>query len=429
MEDKITFQFVDRDGNVCDSLEIPVATDKPQSKKKPKTYLDESLIWDLHNVIESSDIFMSEEPLKHKYNLFCAFKDRMFSAVKYLNKHSKPPKTEEEFINFLVYAAIVRDGIKKLYENLYGEKPPFIGEKKYFLNVRTYSAKYFSEETQPTDDDFFEYLRAMAFAHPYETSRDRYQSKRLFMQKDEKHICPWVIIGRSLFLQGIKNPVGIRIYSNKFEDSLQDILFSFDDVRAYIKSRFECLKEITKWAREELAEHIEEWKKKKIDRNQEPAAILTEIKSVLTDRFQDASSIEDLLVYLTCPISVDENRENVYKFRQAIVGIIPGICDSVDNLDCESMEQEIGELLAYPREMHQMAHYQLEKIFSYLRDRSETIDPYSNEAWGLKQAQDFANGFAKKWVKIDVDSMQYDEIKLLVNTACYLERKEQESGE
>ena len=425
MAENITIKIVNSDGKVCDSLEVPVANDKPKSKTKPKNYLNESLIWDLHNVIESSDIFMSEEPLKHKYNLFCAFKDRMFSAVKYLNKHSKPPKTEEEFINFLVYAAIVRDGIMKLYENLYGKKPTFIGEKKYFLNVRTYSAKYFSEKTQPTDDDFFEYLRAMAFAHPYETSKRR----RPFMEDGEIQMCPWVIIDKSGMTCRIKNPVGIRIYSNKFEDDLQDILFSFDDVKAYIKSRYKCLKEITKWAKEELEKHIEEWKKRKINRNQDPVDILTEIKSVLTDRFQDASSIENLVVYLTCPISVEENRENVLKFRQAIVSIIPGICDSVDNLDCESMEQKIGELLAYPREMHQMAHYQLEKIFSYLRNRSETIDPYSNEAWGLKQAQDFANGFAKKWVKIDIKTMQYDEIKLLVYTACYLERKEQEAEE
>ena len=249
------------------------------------------------------------------------------------------------------------------------------------------------------------------------------------MEDGEIQMCPWVIIDKSGMTCRIKNPVGIRIYSNKFEDDLQDILFSFDDVKAYIKSRFECLKEITKWAKEELAEHIEEWKKKKVDRNQDPVDILMEIKSVLTDRFQDASSIEDLVVYLMCPISIEVNRENVLKFRQAIVSIIPGICDSVDNLDCESMEQKIGELLAYPREMHQMAHYQLEKIFSYLRNRSETIDPYSNEAWGLKQAQDFANGFAKKWVKIDIKTMQYDEIKLLVYTACYLERKEQEAEE
>ena len=425
MAENITIKIVNSDGKVCNSLEIPVATDKPQSKKKPKTYLDEALIWDLHNVIESSDIFMREDPLKHKYNLFCAFKDRMFSAVKYLNKHSKPPKTEEEFINFLVYAAIVRDGIMKLYENLYGENPPFIGEKKYFLNVRTYSAKYFSEKTQPTDDDFFKYLRAMAFAHPYETSK----RGRLFMEDGEIQMCPWVIIDKSGMTYRIKNPVGIRIYSNKFEDSLQDILFSFDDVKAYIKSRYDCLEEITKWAKQELAEHIEEWKKIKINRNQDPVDILTEIKSVLTDRFQDTHSIEELLKYMICPISIEDNRENVLKFRKAIIDAIPGICDSVDNLDCELMEQKIGELLAYPREMHQMAYYQLEKIFSYLRDRSEIIDPYSDEAWGLKQAEDFANGFAKKWVKIDVDTMQYDEIKLLVYTACYLERKEQEAEE
>ena len=425
MAENITIKIVNSDGKVCDSLEVPVANDKPKSKTKPKNYLNESLIWDLHNVIESSDIFMREKPLKHKYNLFCAFKDRMFSAVKFLNKHSKPPKTEEEFINFLVYAAIVRDGIMKLYENLYGKKPTFIGEKKYFLNVRTYSAKYFSEETQPTDDDFFEYLRAMAFAHPYETSK----RGRPFMEDGEIQMCPWVIIDKSGMTCRIKNPVGIRIYSNKFEDDLQDILFSFDDVKAYIKSRYKCLKEITKWAKEELEKHIEEWKKRKINRNQDPVDILTEIKSVLTDRFQDASSIENLVVYLTCPISVEENRENVLKFRKAIIDAIPGICDSVDNLDCELMEQIVGKLFAYPREMHKMAHYQLEKIFSYLRDRSETIDPYSNEAWGLKQAGDFANGFAKKWVKIDVDTMQYDEIKLLVYTACYLERKEQEAEE
>lgn len=249
------------------------------------------------------------------------------------------------------------------------------------------------------------------------------------MEDGEIQMCPWVIIDKSGMTCRIKNPVGIRIYSNKFEDDLQDILFSFDDVKAYIKSRYKCLKEITKWAKEELEKHIEEWKKRKINRNQDPVDILTEIKSVLTDRFQDASSIENLVVYLTCPISVEENRENVLKFRQAIIDVISAICDSVDNLDCESMEQIVGKLFAYPRKMHKMAHYQLEKIFSYLRDRSETIDPYSNEAWGLKQAGDFANGFAKKWVKIDVDTMQYDEIKLLVYTACYLERKEQEAEE
>lgn len=75
---------------------------------------------------------------------------------------------------------------------------------------------------------------------------------------------------------------------------------------------------------------------------------------------------------------------------------------------------------------NQMAHYQLEKIYSYLDERSEYIDPASDEYWGLQQAYAFSQEFAKKWVKIDVKTMQYDEIKLLVAVACFMEQNEQE---
>ena len=81
-----------------------------------------------------------------------------------------------------------------------------------------------------------------------------------------------------------------------------------------------------------------------------------------------------------------------------------------------------------PKNMHEYAHYQLEKIFSYLDKRSEHIELESNEAWGLIQAHEFSQEFAKKWVKIDVKTMSYDEIHLLVSTACYLESKEQEKN-
>lgn len=181
------------------------------------------------------------------------------------------------------------------------------------------------------------------------------------MEDGEIQICPWVIIDKSVMSCSIKNPVGIRIYSNKFEDGLIDILFSFDNVKAYIKSRFECLKEIIKWVKQQLAQHIKKWKKEKINRTQTPVAVLREIKSILDDRFQDASNIEELLKYMICPISIDGNRENVLKFRQAIIDAIPDICDSLENLDYEAMQQKVGKLFACPGKMHHMAHYQLEK--------------------------------------------------------------------
>ncbi len=36
-------------------------------------------------------------------------------------------------------------------------------------------------------------------------------------------------------------------------------------------------------------------------------------------------------------------------------------------------------------------------------------------------ADEFSKEFAKKWVSIDINTMRVDEIKLLVQTACYLE--------
>ena len=66
-----------------------------------------------------------------------------------------------------------------------------------------------------------------------------------------------------------------------------------------------------------------------------------------------------------------------------------------------------------------MCYYQLEKIFSHLDQRSEHIEPDSYEEWGLIQAHKFSQQFAKKWVEIDIRTMSYDEIHLLVSTAYY----------
>ena len=72
-----------------------------------------------------------------------------------------------------------------------------------------------------------------------------------------------------------------------------------------------------------------------------------------------------------------------------------------------------------------MYHYQLEKIFGYLREKNEEIEPGSNEEWGLIQTEDFYKEFAHKWVTINTKTMDYKEIHLLVTTACYLEYRKQ----
>ena len=149
------------------------------------------------------------------------------------------------------------------------------------------------------------------------------------------------------------------------------------------------------------------------------------IKDVLHSRFEETYSISIAEKYLCCELTYDSNKENVLKYREAIIAVLPRVCDCVDNLDYEGLENALNILHVTPKKMHSHAYYQLEKIFDYLDQRSEHIEPDSNEEWGLIQAYEFSQQFAKKWVEIDIRTMSYDEIHLLVSTACYLEAKEQ----
>ena len=134
-------------------------------------------------------------------------------------------------------------------------------------------------------------------------------------------------------------------------------------------------------------------------------------------------------MFLTCEITeIEKNKASVAIFRDAILDVLPRICDCVDSLDYEGLFDALSTIDRYPNEMHPMAYYQLEKIATYLDKRSSIVTRGSNEDWGLFNAEEFANEFAKKWVDIDVANMEYDEIKLLVATACYLEAKDQEAN-
>lgn len=225
----------------------------------------------------------------------------------------------------------------------------------------------------------------------------------------------------------MKNAVGIRIYSSLSED-IFSVMMPFSVIKGYIKSKHEKIGLVTDRVKQEIKNIHEEWQRTKINRQQDTVAILNEIKSVLERRYESTYPIDDALSYLTCQLSIQSNIENVEKFRKAIESKIPSLCDSVDELDYEKMEDALSIIYARPKNMHQMAHYQLEKIYSYLDERSDYIDPASNEYWGLQQAYEFSQEFAKNWVTIDVRTMQYDEIKLLVAVACYLEKEKQDKA-
>mgnify|MGYP000894486410 FL=1 len=178
----------------------------------------------------------------------------------------------------------------------------------------------------------------------------------------------------------------------------------------------------------ELKEIIEdkktEWKKHKVNRNQEAVDVLNDCANILEERYMDTYEINKLITYLTCENSLEENIENVNKYRNEIKRIIPSICDAIDSHDIEKFHTIISFILYVRPNAHKMLHYQLEKIYGYL-NYDYDID---NIEWGLKQAGAFSKEFAKKWVIIKPRDMDLDQIKMLTQVACYLEYMEQKEG-
>lgn len=420
----LEIDIVDENGQVIDSLNISETT-TIQTEEENKGFLIPKLCHDFREAINSSAVFIESEKHKHRYNLTCAVMDRIDSAIKVLNSFEESPKTEESFVYFLVYACMIKDGIYKLYENVFHQKPPCIDDKKCFYNASDYSSGIFTEETCPTDDVFFEYFRSITFAHPFETSKG-WRKERSFMDDGEIQCSPWVISGRSNRFNPLTDSVGVRLYSNRYERDLKDIFISFDKLKDYIKIRYEYLIELTSWAKNEVVVQDSEWRQTKVKREDDEIKTLWNVKKILEERFQDTYEIDDLIAYLSCTNSIPSNEKNVRIYKNVIINIVPLICDCVDELNYEKLYEVISIAYKQPKETHQMFHYQMEKIFCYLKEKSAVIEIGSNEEWGLIQADNFSKEFAKNWVIINAYQMSYDEIKLLVRTACYLEWREQE---
>lgn len=376
-------------------------------------FLNRTILAEFRDTINSSSIFEKSEKLKEKYNLICVVMDRVESAIGYLNRHETHPRYEEEFVCFLVYACMIRDGILKLYESVFQKKPDFVSQRKYFKHVKQYSKDAFSEENCPTDEVFFEYLRSMAFAHPFETGK---RTGRLFFENNEKQFCPWVIVQ--------DNYVGIRVYTSSDKFIINDLTFPFDALKEYIKFVYEHLREINEWAKDEIYFQDEEWKRHKVDRSGSTSALVRAIKDIYAERFLEPYEIERIESYLICECTNPQNNEIVQAYRVILKESLYKICDALDDCDYDALGEVADSIFLCPSKGYSWMHYHLEKIYCYLDDDHHWMDV----DWGLRQAKAFSEEFAKDWVTIEVGQMSFDEIKLLTTIACYYEAKKESSG-
>ena len=377
--------------------------------------LNQQLCDELRDVINETDIFIKDEEESEKFLFICTLMDRFDTVVKYINEHQKKPDSEEELIIFMVYSCIIKDGIDYIKKSLKIGKSE---DRKIFEYIYKKEPINISENIQFDDDKFFSYFRSLLFAHPLDTSKSI--PKR---EKGEIQYSPYIVM-EPLYTTIFIDPIGTAIYSNKRE-IMEPLLISFESLKEYIKDKYEELNDVITKLKEIIEDKKTEWKKHKVNRNQEDIDVLKDCVNILEERYMDTDEVEKLITYLMCENSLEENIENVNKYRNEIKKIIPSICDAIDSHNIEKFHSIISFILFVRPKTDNKIHYNLEKIYDYLNNKNKDIDDIE---WGLKQAELFAQGFSKKWVVIKPREMDYDEIKMLIRVACYLEYMEQKEG-
>lgn len=372
-------------------------------------FLDGNICKELRKVVNSSRIFHRDEQEKRNYNLICAVMDRVDDSVEFLNQYNTSSQNMNDIMLFMLHSCIIKDAVQETMEQL-KIKDEQKEIKKHFMNVCADAPLYLIGDNCPTDIKFFEYLRALIFAHPLNTSR------ALFLkEKNEIHYSPFLL---SDFNNLKKDCIGILVYSNQ-QSETKTLYVPYDSLKSFIKNRYEQLILVKNELERRIENKNEEWKRKKINRNQPDIQILQEVYNTLNDRFCDTYEIEFFIKILKYQSDNQKNSNAVQKLKDLIVLLIPQICDSVDNLDYDELANIVDEIIyAHPKNTYQMFRYDREKIFSYL-DENTKAD--TDKTWGLQRAKQFSEQFAKKWVDIEAETMSYDEIKLLTITACYLE--------
>lgn len=387
---------------------------KNQNGNIKETFLNISILTTFRGMVNSSNVFLNVPQYRNLWNLMCALMDRLDSAASYLNSHPELPKTDDDLILYLVYAAMLKDGVYKFYENVYKTMPPTINNKRWFADAHGYSITLFDDANCPTDDVFFEYLRALAFAHPFGVS---YRKGREFMGRHEVHYSPWVI--SDFHLSCGEDDVGLRVYKDN-QDGLEDIFISFKSLKDYLSERFNLIKKFIEWGNDKIQEQNNIWKQKKIDRHGDAVEILKNVCDVLDERFIDHYLIDEAIKILESSFDEDINKNAVNALKNKIEQSIESICDCSDNLDYEGIGNALSFMYECPSNLHSHAHYELEKIFDYLNDERGNCFPGSNEEWGLIQANNFYKNYARKYVAIDFDKMTNLQIKILVRSSLFL---------
>ena len=386
-------------------------------------FLDKNIIRTLRETVRDNQFLSHEDEYQPHINLLYAIMDRMDSCVNYLNSHTKHPKKEMDFLFFFMTCCTINDAVQQFFEAVSRTSPKasrsthssddthhFFRETCERNNIRNVKGNKVGEI--PTDEMFFKYIRSLIFAHPFETN------KSSVIPDNTRQFSPYVLIDTSYFLDAQKDEIAIRVYS---DDPKQEkyIRIAFNAIKVYIKYKYEQISKIIEWIECQKSIVHNRWKQRMVNRNLSIDEMLLDAREICKERHVEyLGDIEDLYTFLTYRLTdIKRNIESVGIYRKAIIDAIPQICDAVDTLDTDAL-YTIPEQLLFPRDIQSSFGN-----FDYFVSKISIAD----DDVFFKIAAEIFTKETKSWgwVKIDIDKMDTEEIRLLVSASCYLQMQQE----
>ena len=180
--EELNINVVSADGEVIHSITIPADHSDDADTIDFTSFLNPSYCHDFREAINASPIFAYNPSYMARFHLCCAVMDRLDTCVAKLITYGDYPDSEEDFLIFMMFASMTTDAVKEILSQLgiHKKKDPIYDsdeDYKYFREAYLNSPIYNLDADIPTDEEFFQHFRSLSFAHPAETSRQKFMHK------------------------------------------------------------------------------------------------------------------------------------------------------------------------------------------------------------------------------------------------------------
>ncbi len=348
-----------------------------------KLYLDPKLIIALRDLINSSNYYYESMKNSNKWNLICAFMDRIEDSVSHINELEFSESTKSGMGNIIilfVYVDILRVGISELNDS---------------LNLEIDHDEF---------DGYFQHLRKLVYAH---SLNSKFKSK--WQKKGELLYTPFVDDNFDPHM------IHIEVYSNirKSEDVRIKLLKK--DFFEYVTNKYNVIEIIAENLKKLEIEYLSSGQKiinyNHININETIDNLIIEYKRryensivIILELFKDIYNFEDL---------IEKNKELVMLFKKDLIKHFKEFVDSTNSLDEKIYEHKFLKLfdIHIPTDKP-IYNYYVEKSILYLKNISNNLEI------GSKSFKLFYEDFLFKFFELHDDLTNSDKL-ILMYSALY----------